>query len=168
MILRKDEYARRRRQLMKMMGKGGIAILPAAPERQRNSDVHYHYRPDSDFHYLTGFGEPEAVAVLIPGRPQAEYILFVRDRDPLHTPMVLVAGHGPFTWGDTAQAAVYHAAVLEELATMAFVTRLVAPGAPVLPERIVRKHFERKHGKDAYYGQPQAASSPPRGKAPKR
>jgi len=91
-----------------------------------------------------------------------------RDRDPLHTPMVLVAGHGPFTWGDTAQAAVYHAAVLEELATMAFVTRLVAPGAPVLPERIVRKHFERKHGKDAYYGQPQAASSPPRGKAPKR
>jgi Xaa-Pro aminopeptidase len=67
---------------MKMMGKGGIAILPAAPERQRNSDVHYHYRPDSDFHYLTGFGEPEAVAVLVPGREQAEYILFVRDRDP--------------------------------------------------------------------------------------
>ena len=83
MILRKDEYARRRRDLMKLMGKGGIAILPAAPERQRNSDVHYHYRPDRDFHYLTGFGEPEAVAVLVPGRPQAEYILFVRDRDPL-------------------------------------------------------------------------------------
>ena len=67
---------------MRMMGKGAIAILPAAPERQRNSDVHYHYRPDSDFHYLTGFDEPEAVAVLIPGRAQAEYILFVRDRDP--------------------------------------------------------------------------------------
>jgi Xaa-Pro aminopeptidase len=82
MNLRKDEYARRRRQLMRMMGKGGIAILPAAPERQRNSDVHYHYRPDSDFHYLTGFDEPEAVAVLIPGRTQAQYILFVRDRDP--------------------------------------------------------------------------------------
>ena len=80
--LRKDEYARRRRQLMKTMGKGAIAILPAAPERQRNGDVHYHYRPDSDFHYLTGFNEPEAVAVLIPGREQAEYILFVRDRDP--------------------------------------------------------------------------------------
>jgi len=82
MILRKDEFARRRRQLMKMMGKGGIAILPAAPERQRNSDVHYHYRPDSDFYYLTGFSEPDAVAVLIPGRAQAEYILFLRDRDP--------------------------------------------------------------------------------------
>ncbi len=67
---------------MKMMGKGGIAILPAVPEKSRNSDVHYHYRPDSDFYYLTGFAEPEAVAVLIPGRPQAEYVLFVRDRDP--------------------------------------------------------------------------------------
>jgi Xaa-Pro aminopeptidase len=82
MILRKDEYARRRRQLMKTMGKGAIAILPAAAEKQRNSDVHYNYRPDSDFHYLTGFNEPEAVAVLIPGRPHGEYILFVRDRDP--------------------------------------------------------------------------------------
>ncbi len=82
MTLRKDEYSRRRRQLMKLMGKGAIAILPAAAEKQRNSDVHYHYRPDSDFHYLTGFDEPESVAVLIPGRPQAEYILFVRERDP--------------------------------------------------------------------------------------
>ena len=80
--MRKDEFARRRRQLMKMMGKGGIAILPAVPEKARNSDVHYHYRPDSDFFYLTGFAEPEAVAVLIPGRAQAEYVLFVRDRDP--------------------------------------------------------------------------------------
>ena len=86
MILRKDEYARRRRHLMKTMGRGAIAILPAAPERQRNSDVHYHYRPDSDFYYLTGFHEPEAVAVLVPGREQAEYILFVRDRDPAREP----------------------------------------------------------------------------------
>jgi Xaa-Pro aminopeptidase len=80
--MRRDEFARRRRQLMKMMGKGGIAILPAVPEKSRNSDVSYHYRPDSDFFYLTGFAEPEAVAVLIPGRAQAEYVLFVRDRDP--------------------------------------------------------------------------------------
>ena len=80
--MRKDEFARRRRQLLKMMGKGGIAILPAVPEKARNGDVSYHYRPDSDFFYLTGFAEPEAVAVLTPGRPQAEYVLFVRDRDP--------------------------------------------------------------------------------------
>jgi Xaa-Pro aminopeptidase len=80
--MRKDEFARRRKQLMKMMGKGGIVILPAVPEKTRNNDVLYHYRPDSDFYYLTGFAEPEAVAVLIPGRPHGEYVLFVRDRDP--------------------------------------------------------------------------------------
>ena len=68
---------------MKMMGRGAIAILPAVPEKFRNSDVSYHYRPDSDFYYLTGFAEPDAVAVLIPDRPQAEYVLFVRDRDPV-------------------------------------------------------------------------------------
>ncbi len=76
------EFARRRRQLMRQMGRESIAIVPAAPVRLRNNDVEYAYRQDSDFHYLTGFGEPEAVAVLIPGRAQAEYLLFVRDRDP--------------------------------------------------------------------------------------
>lgn len=74
-------------------------------------------------------------------------------RDPLHTPMVLVAGHAPFTWGKTPEKAVYHAAVLEELAKMAFVTRTLSPSAPPLPGSLVRKHFERKHGKNAYYGQ---------------
>ena len=77
------EYARRRRQLARLVGRDGIAILPAAPVRHRNSDVEHPYRQDSDFHYLTGFDEPEAVAVLVPGRDAAEYILFVRDRDPL-------------------------------------------------------------------------------------
>jgi Xaa-Pro aminopeptidase len=81
-IVPKDEFARRRRHLMKLMGRDGIAVLPAAPVRVRNNDVEYAYRQDSDFYYLTGFPEPEAVAVLIPGRPQGEYVLFVRDRDP--------------------------------------------------------------------------------------
>jgi Xaa-Pro aminopeptidase len=80
--MRRDEFQRRRRELLKMMSKGGIAILPTATEKRRNGDVDFHYRPDSDFYYLTGFAEPESVAVLVPGRPQAEYILFVRDRDP--------------------------------------------------------------------------------------
>jgi Xaa-Pro aminopeptidase len=79
---KQDEFAKRRRQLMRIMGKDAIAILPAAPVRIRNGDVEYNYRPDSDFHYLSGFAEPEAVAVLLPGRPQGEYVLFVRDRDP--------------------------------------------------------------------------------------
>jgi Xaa-Pro aminopeptidase len=81
--LNRDEFARRRKQLMRIMGRDCIAILPAAPVRHRNNDVEYAYRQDSDFFYLTGFGEPEAVAVLIPGRVQADYVLFVRDRDPL-------------------------------------------------------------------------------------
>ncbi len=76
------EFKRRRKQLMRMMGKNAIAIIPAAPERIRNRDVHHTYRQDSDFYYLTGFAEPEAVAVLIPGRKAAEYILFCRPHDP--------------------------------------------------------------------------------------
>lgn len=76
------EFARRRRQLMRMMGEGAIAVVPGASLRYRSRDVEYPFRQDSDFHYLTGFPEPEAVAVLVPGRPQGEYILFCRERDP--------------------------------------------------------------------------------------
>jgi len=80
--LNPGEYKRRRRAIMRMMGKGSIAILPAAPVRMRNRDVEYAYRQDSDFHYLTGFDEPEAVAVLVPGRSDGEFLLFCRDSDP--------------------------------------------------------------------------------------
>lgn len=66
---------------MRMIGKGGIAILPSAPTRTRNRDVEHAYRQDSDFHYLTGFPEPEAVAVLVPGRAHGEFVMFCRDRD---------------------------------------------------------------------------------------
>jgi L-ribulose-5-phosphate 4-epimerase len=67
--------------------------------------------------------------------------------------MVLVAGHGPFTWGKTATQSVYHAAVLEEVCKMAHLTLALNPNAETLPEHIIRKHWERKHGKNAYYGQ---------------
>jgi len=76
-----------------------------------------------------------------------------RTRDPRQIPMVLVAGHGPFTWGKTADKAVYNAVVLEELAKMASITRSLDPQAKRLPDYLVQKHFERKHGKNAYYGQ---------------
>jgi Xaa-Pro aminopeptidase len=66
-----------------MIGRDGIAILPAAPVRHRNADIEYAYRQDSHFHYMTGFPEPEAVAVLLPGRDQGEYLLFVREHDPV-------------------------------------------------------------------------------------
>ena len=75
------EFSRRRKQLLKMLEPGDIAILPAANMKIRNRDVEYRYRPDSDFYYLTGFPEPEAVAVFIPGRKHGEYVLFCREHD---------------------------------------------------------------------------------------
>lgn len=72
---------------------------------------------------------------------------------PSENPMVLVAGHGPFCWGKDAAYSVYNAAVLEQIARMAFVTLSVNPDANVLPDYVVNKHYQRKHGKNAYYGQ---------------
>jgi Xaa-Pro aminopeptidase len=80
-MIEKKEFTRRRRQLMRMAGREAIVIVPAAPEHLRNNDAHYPYRQDSDFHYLTGFGEPDAVLALVPGRAQGETILFCRERD---------------------------------------------------------------------------------------
>ncbi|MFP5373509.1 MAG: aminopeptidase P N-terminal domain-containing protein [Gammaproteobacteria bacterium] len=77
-----SRYARRRRQLMRMAGDDAILVLPAAPERIRSRDTHHPYRQDSDLWYLTGFPEPEAVLVLVPGRGAGESILFCRERDP--------------------------------------------------------------------------------------
>ena len=74
------EYARRRQDLMRQIG-DGIAVIPSAPISTRNGDVHYRYRADSDFFYLTGFNEPEAVAVLAPGRKGGEFLMFCRERD---------------------------------------------------------------------------------------
>ena len=76
-------HAQRRKQLMKMMGDNSIAILPAAPTLIRNRDVEHSFRQDSDFYYLSGFPEPEAVIVLIPNRKNGQYVLFCRERDPL-------------------------------------------------------------------------------------
>ncbi|HEY4293310.1 aminopeptidase P N-terminal domain-containing protein [Luteibacter sp.] len=75
------EYARRRRELMRMAGEDAVLILASAPERMRNSDAPWPYRQDSDFHYLTGFDEPDAVLALLPGRVHGESVLFCRERD---------------------------------------------------------------------------------------
>lgn len=79
--MEKREFGRRRKRLMDIVGKGGIVIQPNAPERIRNRDVYYPYRADSDFYYLTGFPEPESVAVMVPDRPQGEFLLFCREKD---------------------------------------------------------------------------------------
>ena len=76
------ELKRRRKQLMRMVGAGNIAVIASAPVAKRNNDVEYPYRQDSDFYYLTGFEEPEALAAFIPERVQGEYILFCREFDP--------------------------------------------------------------------------------------
>lgn len=74
-------------------------------------------------------------------------------KNPLHTPGVLVGAHGPFAWGKNPDEAVYHAVVLEEVAKMAAYTRMLQPGRQAISPVLSDKHFMRKHGKDAYYGQ---------------
>lgn len=73
--------------------------------------------------------------------------------EPSAVPGVICASHGPFTWGKDAAQAVYHAVVLEEVAKMATLTRQVCGEARPAPQRYVEKHYQRKHGPDAYYGQ---------------
>jgi L-ribulose-5-phosphate 4-epimerase len=67
--------------------------------------------------------------------------------------MVLVGNHAPFTWGKNADKAVHNSAVLEQIAQMALLTEQINPQAPRLKEALIRKHYERKHGPDSYYGQ---------------
>lgn len=78
---------------------------------------------------------------------------FQRDAiNPVHTPAVLVKNHGPFAWGKDASQAVYHAVVAEQCAKMAFVSFMVNPDTTMNP-LLIEKHFSRKHGPNAYYGQ---------------
>ena len=80
------------------LGKDAIAVVPSGDLKVRNRDAEYPFRQDSDFHYLTGFGEPEAVAVLVPERAAADYILFVRERNPERTP-AQQCGERPYHFG---------------------------------------------------------------------
>ncbi|MHB1272679.1 MAG: aminopeptidase P N-terminal domain-containing protein [Rhodanobacter sp.] len=77
-----EEFVRRRRQLMQMAGEDAVLLVAAAPERMRNADAAWPYRQDSDFHYLGGFPEPDAVLALLPGRRHGETVLFCREREP--------------------------------------------------------------------------------------
>lgn len=76
-----------------------------------------------------------------------------RGIDPLHTPAALCACHGPFAWGRDAAEAAQHAVIVEEVAKMALATRLIDPAAAEAPQHLQDKHFCRKHGPAAYYGQ---------------
>jgi L-ribulose-5-phosphate 4-epimerase len=76
-----------------------------------------------------------------------------KSRDPKEVPMIIVAGHAPFTWGKSGADAVYHAVILEEIARMAYLTKTLQQTTAPLKQGIVDKHYLRKHGKNAYYGQ---------------
>jgi L-ribulose-5-phosphate 4-epimerase len=92
-----------------------------------------------DYEYQTGF--------------QIINCLRERKLDYEAVEMMLVANHAPFTWASTADKAVYNSAVLESIAKMAFLTRQIRPDSPQLKDALLKKHYERKHGPDSYYGQ---------------
>lgn len=75
------------------------------------------------------------------------------DKNPMYVPGVLCTNHGPFTWGKDAAGAVYNAVVLEEVAKMAHYTEMIRPDVTPIPKPLMDKHFLRKHGANAYYGQ---------------
>ncbi|MDI3262222.1 MAG: aminopeptidase P N-terminal domain-containing protein [Fulvimonas sp.] len=133
-----EEYRRRRRELLCMAGEGAAILLAAAPVRLRNADVAFPYRQDSDFLYLTGFPEPEAVLVLLPGRVHGEVVLFCRERDPDYE-----RWHGPLvgTEGAVREYGMDDAFPLEDIDE-------ILPG--MLEERArVICHFGRDGGFDA-------------------
>ena len=82
MSISKSEFARRRKNLMALMEPNSIAIIPSAREQLRSGDTEYPFREDSDFYYLSGFAEPDAVLVLAPGRRHGQFVMFCRERDP--------------------------------------------------------------------------------------
>jgi Xaa-Pro aminopeptidase len=81
-MLPPSDFKQRRKQLMQRMKKNSVALIASAPAAIRNRDTEYPYRQHSDFYYLTGFNEPESVAVFAPGRKQGEFVLFCREFDP--------------------------------------------------------------------------------------
>ena len=92
-----------------------------------------------DYEYQTGF--------------QIMNCLKERNMSYEEVEMILVGNHAPFTWGKTPEKAVYNSAVVEAIAQMAYLTRQIRPDAPRLKDSLIKKHFERKHGPDSYYGQ---------------
>ena len=109
-------------------------------------------------------GEIPCSRLLTPGEVEEDYegltghlIVETLKQTPILTmPGVLVANHGPFSWGKSAEDAVHNAVVLEEVARMAWLTGQINPGARPLPDYLLEKHYQRKHGKHAYYGQTKA------------
>ncbi len=113
-----------------------------------NDEVETEYEKNTGLLIYKTFENPKtAQEILNVGKFNQDKI------DPIENPMVLVGGHGPFAWGKDAISSVYNARVLEEVAKMAMWVNNINPNFSQLPSHIIKKHYDRKHGKNAYYGQ---------------
>src|SRR5215469_1239387 len=123
-----DGFRLRRKRMMEAIAPGATAILPSAPVALRSGDVEFVYRQDSDFYYLTGFAEPESVALLSPGHPDGEFVLFVRPRDKERE-----------TW--TGRRAGVEGAIIEYGADKAYVIDELEKILPRYLEKSERVHY---------------------------
>jgi L-ribulose-5-phosphate 4-epimerase len=106
--------------------------LPCAPP-MNDKDIEGRYEHETGFQIIRHFEQ--------------------KGYDYREVEMILVGNHAPFTWGSSAAKAVYNSAVLENIAQMAYLTEQINPAAERMKSSLIRKHFERKHGPDSYYGQ---------------
>ncbi|HVA80037.1 MAG TPA: aminopeptidase P N-terminal domain-containing protein, partial [Candidatus Binataceae bacterium] len=123
-----ETYRARRRRFMDALGADATAILPSAPAAFRSGDVEFIYRQDNDFYYVTGFEEPEAVAIFAPGHPDGEFVMFVRPRDKDRE-----------TW--TGRRAGVEGAVIDYGADKAFTIDELEKVLPRYLEKSERLHF---------------------------
>ena len=123
-----DNFRARRKRMMEAIAPGATAIMPSAPVAVRSGDVEFIYRQDSDFYYLTGFAEPESVAVLSPGHPDGEFVMFVRPRDKERE-----------TW--TGRRAGVEGAIVEYGADKAYVIDELEKILPRYLEKSERVHY---------------------------
>jgi L-ribulose-5-phosphate 4-epimerase len=113
-------------------------------------------------HADTFYGEIPCTRKMMPAEIQGDYEFetgeviceTIADRDPMQIPAILVAQHGPFAWGRAPSEAVHNAAILEQVAHMAYGTLDINPDVKPISQELLDKHFLRKHGPNAYYGQP--------------
>ncbi len=123
-----DNFRARRKRMMEAIAPGATAIMPSTPVAVRSGDVEFVYRQDSDFYYLTGFAEPESVAVLSPGHPDGEFVMFVRPRDKERE-----------TW--TGRRAGVEGAIVEYGADKAYVIDELEKILPRYLEKSERVHY---------------------------
>ena len=136
-----DRYAEHRRRLGEVVGSEGLVVVPAARETIRNHDVTHHFHQDTSFWYLTGFNEPDAVAVIAPGHEDGDYTLFVRPRDPAQEVWTGIRAGVEGARRDHGADSAYDVADLDEVLSRYMVGRDViwyAPGNDAFDDRMTR------------------------------